>query len=130
MKALVFDNFNYYTYPDGITSLEQFAAYANKHFNEFVKMTELCTDNCRAPYFIKEDVKTVYINISQIESINECEVKGFLTKKEYEERLKKTVAEKCVHCTHYTESCEDNLRGHWDTISLDGECYGFERIKD
>ncbi len=126
MKALSLD-YRYFVYPEGISSLEQFIDYANKHFNEFIKLTELCTENCREPYFIKEDIKTVYINLSTVESIDEIEIKAIISKAEYTERLKKIVAEKCVHCTNYTELADPdkNLGGHWNNISLDGECYGF-----
>ncbi len=126
MKVLLLD-YRYIMYPEGISSLEQFIDYANKHFNEFIKLTELSTENCREPYFIKEDVKTVYINLSAIETISEVEIKAIIPKEEYKERLKKIVNEKCVHCASYTELTDpdENLGGHWNNISLDGECYGF-----
>ena len=130
MKVL-FLNYSYYMYPDGITSLEQFVEYANKHFNEFIKLTELCTDNCCPPYFVKEDVKTVYKNLSNVEEISEYEIKEILPKTEYDERLKKIVAEKCVHCKNYEEETgDDNLRGHRNQISLDGECWRFSTVKN
>lgn len=131
MKVLFLD-YSYIMYPEGISSLEQFIGYANKHFNEFVKFTKLSTENCRPPYFIKEDVETVYINLSKMASISEYEVKAILPKEEYKERLKKIVAEKCVHCTSYTEVTDpdENLSGHWHNISLDGVCYGFDPIKE
>lgn len=132
MKVLLFDYNRYIMYPEGISSLEQFIDYANKHFNEFVKLTELCTDNCCEPYFIKEDVQTAYINLSTVEKISEYEIKAILPKEEYKKRLKKILAEKCVHCTSYTElpDPDENLRRHWSKISLDGECYGFDPKKE
>ncbi len=131
MKALLLD-YRYFMYPEGISTLGQFIDFANKHFNEFIKLTELDTDNCREPYFIKEDIKTAYINLSTVESIGESEIKAIIPKEEYKERLKKIVAEKCVHCTNYTEltDSDENLGGHWNMISLDGECCGFNRKED
>ena len=41
---------------------------------------------------------------------------------------KKVVSEKCVDCVHYQEDAEgDNLKGHREKISLDGECWGYEK---
>lgn len=132
MKVLLLDNYKYYLYPEGFTSLEQFANYTNKHYNEFIKMTQLRTDNCCPPYFIKEDAITIYINFSTVESICETEIKGIIPKDDYKERLKKIVAEKCVHCTYYTylPDPDENLGGHWKNISLDGECYSFDPVKE
>ena len=130
MKVLFF-KYRYFMYPECTSSLEEFIDYANKHYNSFIRLTELSTDNCRPPYFIKEDIKTVYINISSIDCIREYEIAEIIPRTEYEKRLKKIVFEKCVHCKNYTEEIKgDNLSGHWTNISLDGDCYEFTPIED
>ena len=79
------------------------------------------------PYLIKDDVKTVYLNVSKIESVNEAEI-DVLSREEYDARLKEVVAEKCVDCEYYTEDTKgDNLKGHREKLSLDGECRYYKK---
>ena len=50
--------------------------------------------------------------------------------REYEEKLKKVIAEKCVHCVNYSEdACEQDFKSHIEHIDLNGECYGYEKKK-
>lgn len=42
--------------------------------------------------------------------------------------LEQVVKKKYIDCVHYEETSEDdNLKGHREKISLDGECWGYER---
>ncbi len=66
-----------------------------------------------------------YFNPSNIRLIQESEV-SILRRWEYEEKLKKIIADKCVHCVNYTEDvCEQDFKSHIEHIDLNGECYGF-----
>ncbi len=72
----------------------------------------------------------VYLNISKMDIISE-EDATVLTRAEYDCRLKQVVAEKCVHCSRYSEDCEDDdLHGHRGMISLDGVCCMFDKIEE
>ena len=128
MKILEID-YDYYYYPQGISCIEEFIAYINEHYNTFTELTRFETENCTFPYFIDEEVKQVYVNIATMQKINEVDV-TILCRLDYDIRLEQIVKEKCVNCVHYEEDTEgDNLKGHRGRISLDGECYGYEKKK-
>ncbi len=87
---------------------------------------------CMAPFFIEEDLKVEkeYMNVSFIRYFEETEI-FILNRLEYEDRLKKVISEKCVHCIHYSEDiCEEDYKSHIENIDLNGKCYGFEKKVD
>ncbi len=91
--------------------------------------TESCGD--LFPFFIEEDLKTEkqYFNPSSIRLIKENEI-SILRRCEYEEKLKKVIADKCIHCVNYIDDvCEQDFKSHIEHIDLNGECYGFETKK-
>ena len=114
-------NYEYYLFPDGINSLKEFVDYVNQHFNTFIPLVRLKTDNCVAPYFIEEDRQLSYVNFSSISSITEEEAE-VMPRKEYDVRLEQTARTKCVNC-HYFEAseplCDDNTRSF---LCLNGKC--------
>ncbi len=129
MKILSID-YDYYEYPQNINSLEEFIRLLETSNSAFIKLTQFQTENCCYPYFVKEDVSEIYLNISKMDHIQEEEV-TVLTREVYDARLRKIVASKCVHCEQYSEDCEgDNLTGHRSMISLDGECSMFRKAED
>lgn len=127
MKVLEIDLYYYY-YPQGICSIEDFVAYANEHYNTFIELTRFETENCVFPYFISEETKQVYINVAAMSRINEEEV-TVLCRADYDSRLERIVEEKCIDCVYYYEDDNDgdNLKGHRDRLSLDGECWAYEK---
>lgn len=126
MKILEID-YDYYYYPQGISCIEDFIAYANENYNSFIKLTRFETENCAFPYFISEETKPVYINIASIDIICETEV-TVLDRLDYDIRLEQVVKQKCINCVHYEEDNEgDNLKGHREKLSLDGKCWGYEQ---
>lgn len=126
MKILEID-YEYYYYPKGISCIEDFITYANEHYNTFIALTRFETENCTFPYFISEDTKPVYVNIANIDKISEEDV-TVLCRLDYDIRLEQVVKKKCIDCVHYEEDSEgDNLKGHRERISLDGECLGYEK---
>ncbi len=128
MKILDID-FDYYYYPQGIGCIEEFIAYANEHYNTFMELTRLETENCTFPYFIKEDIRTVYLNIATMEKISEAEA-TVLCRSDYDIRLAQAVKKKCVDCPYYEEDNQgDNRKGHREKLTLDGECRQYERKK-
>lgn len=129
MKILEID-YDYYYYPQGIDSMEAFVAYANAHYHSFIKLTRFETENCAFPYFVREDVKTVYANIADMGKITEAEV-TVLPRAEYDARLAEAVKKKCLDCVYYEEDLDgDNMKGHRGKLTLDGECWGYERKKE
>lgn len=129
MKILEID-FDLYQFPKQISSLEEFMQYATKNYNSFIPMVQYQTENCVFPYLIEEDVKTVYLNVAKMDKI--CvEDATVLCREEYNARLEKVIKQKCVSCEYYEEDCEgDNIQGHGDMISLDGECLRYEKKAD
>ncbi len=126
MKILEID-YDYYYYPQNISCIDDFIKYANDNYNSFIKLTRFETENCVFPYFIGEETKEVYVNIATMEKITEVEV-TVLCRLDYDIRLEQVVKKKCVDCVHYEEDAEgDNLKGHREKISLDGECWGYEK---
>lgn len=128
MKILEID-YDYYYYPQGISCIEDFITYANEHYNTFIKLTRFETEKCAFPYFISEETNQVYVNIASMEKISETEV-TVLGRLDYDIRLQQVVKQKCIDCVHYEEDNEgDNLKGHREKLSLDGECWGYEQKK-
>ncbi len=119
---------NYCLFPAGVTSIEEFIAFMNKNYHSFVELEFLLQEGCVGPFFIDEELETKkeYWNPLSIPYIRE-ETAYLLNRTEYEERLKKVIAEKCVHCMHYSEEyCLTDHRSHIESIDLNGECMGFE----
>lgn len=126
MKILDID-YDYYYYPQDISCIDDFIEYANGHYNYFIKLTRFETENCTFPYFISEETKEVYVNIATIGKITEAEV-TVLSRRDYDVRLEQVVKNKCIDCVHYEEdTVGDNLQGHREKISLDGECWAYEK---
>ena len=126
MKILEID-YDYYYYPQNISCIDDFIKYANNNYNSFVKLTRFETENCTFPYFIREETKEVYVNVATMEKIIETEI-TVLPRLDYDIRLEQVVKKKCIDCVHYEEDAEgDNLKGHREKISLDGECWGYEK---
>lgn len=129
MKAIKIGYDEFYTYPEGVSGIEAFADYLNKHYHSFVALTCLRMESCTYPYFIKGDTVQIYTNVSQIRMFEEVDV-TILEREEYDRRLRQVVKEKCVHCANYKEHTDgDDLKGHRERISLDGECDWFTELE-
>lgn len=130
MKLLKID-YNYYCYPSGIDSLEELQKYLNANHASFIRLTTYKEEECVFPYLVKEGTDTVLLNISNISSVQEVDA-TILSRKEYDERLRHVVMERCVNCENYEDHSNDgdNLRGHRSNISLDGACFLFKRNGD
>lgn len=124
MKLLQLDT-NYYRFPEGIKNAEEFAEFANNCGQKFVKMTMYSEEHCMEPYFIEEDKKTVWVNLSQITFIEEINGKVML-RVEYERKLREVVRQRCLDCVYF-KGDPDNLDGHYDRLRLDGHCWGYEK---
>ena len=127
MKILQLDN-NYFRFPEGIKTAEEFVEFVNNSSQKFIKMTMLSEEHSVTPYFIEEDQKTVYVNPLQVTIIEEINGKVML-RIEYERRLREVIREKCVTCDHF-KGDPDNLDGHYDTLRLDGYCWRYENTSE
>ena len=129
INVALIDNVQYCKFPKGINNITEFIEFLNENYHSFIELEFLIEEGCVAPFYIEEDLKIEkqYWNPSNIRLVKEAEA-SILRRWEYEEKLKKVVSEKCVDCVHYQEDAEgDNLKGHREKISLDGECWGFEK---
>ena len=122
-------DYEYYKFPETIPTLEGFISYINEHYHTFIPLIQYPTANCSFPYLIAEETKTVYVNTARMEQINTEEVTIIPTRKEYDDRLRCVMQEKCVRCKYYEEHVSgDLLPGHRDKLTLDGECWLYEEI--
>lgn len=118
-----------YLYPEGISTPTEFAAYLERNEGRFIPMQYYSDENCAFPYYIEQDIKTKYLNVSLLKSFEECDI-TVLPREEYNERLKAVVAATCVHCVNDMGcgcdecDCGDGVRGR---MTLDGKCWGFQR---
>lgn len=126
MKAIVID-YEYYMFPEGMDSIGVFIEYLNNHPNTFIKLKQYSEERCKGPYFIREDVKEVFINVANITKVEMKEI-YLLSNNEYEERLKDVIKEKCLSCERYRDDDQpDDLETYRDKLSLDGDCFGYDR---
>ena len=128
IKAAIINNYLYYKLPDGIESVKEFVSYLNGHYNSFVELWQFIEEGCSAPYFIEEELKTEkqYVNVATIHRVAEGVV-TVLSRCEYEEKLRKVVSEKCIHCQNYVDDGCTDLGSYFEKINLDGYCPGFEK---
>ena len=128
-NVALIDNVQYCKFPKGIKNITEFIEFLNENYHSFIELEILIEEGCVAPFYIEEDLKIEkqYWNPSNIRLVKEAEA-SILRRWEYEDKLKKVILEKCVNCVHYEEDAEgDNLKGHREKISLDGECWGYEK---
>ena len=131
LNVALINNVQYCKFPEGISNIEEFIRYLNENYHSFVELEFLLEEGCVAPFYIEEDLKTEiqYWNPSNIRLVKKSEI-SILRRWEYEERLKKVIAEKCVHCVNYSEdTCDQDLKSHIEHIDLNGECFGYEKKK-
>lgn len=129
LKVALFNNSQYCKLPEGINNLQDFIKFLNENYHSFVELEIYAENGCVAPFFIEEDLKTEkqYWNPYHIRLIKEAEI-TILQRSEYEEKLRKVIAEKCVHCVNYSEdTCEEDFKSHIEHIDLNGECWSYEK---
>lgn len=126
-KLLQIDT-SYFEFPNGMKTLEEFIHFVNDSGSKFIKMTMCSEEHCVSPYFIAEDEKTVYVNFSEVNFIEEIDGE-VMPRLDYECRLRQAVREKCLDCVYF-KGDPDNLDGHYERLSLDGHCWGYEKNAD
>lgn len=130
MNSLKVLNINYsrYKYPANIATLGDFIDYINQNEKGFIPIEEFCEENCVFPFLVAEDIKTVFINFSNVPIIFEEEA-TVLCRADYDERLDECVEAKCTDCEFYEEDIlSDNLDGHKSKLCLDGTCFYYSKM--
>ena len=128
-KVARINGINYCKFPEGICDIESFVELLNKNYNSYIKLEFYEEEECVAPYFIEDNLKTEteYWNAASIRNVKEGEI-TLLTDWEYEERFDEVFRSKCMRCIHYIDGvCEQNEKSIKEQIDLDGECYAYER---
>ena len=127
MKLLQIDN-NYYAFPKEMKNIESFIDFINNTKQKFLKLTMYDEQHCVAPYFIEEEKKEVYVNISMMNIIEAVEGE-VMPRIDYECRLHHVVREKCYDCVHFMGD-SDNLDGHYERLCLNGHCWAYEKKEE
>ena len=118
-----------YLYPEGIQTPAAFAAFLERNAGRFIPMQYYSNEHCIFPYYIEEDIKTKYLNVSLIKNFEACDV-TVLPREAYNERLAAAVAATCVQCVNDMGrgcdecDCGNDVSGR---MTLDGTCWGFQR---
>lgn len=119
MKVLYID-YEYYSYPEGVSSLDEFIDMLENKKRKFIKMKRLFEVGCVSPYFILEKMQDVYISISGINEIFEEEV-VVMEEKEYVKMLENVKKKRCSSCDN-KDDCFKNEKELREKLCLDGSC--------
>ena len=116
-----------YLYPDGITNLDQFMEEVVLKNDGFVKMEYLNNDADTNPFFVHEDIKTMYVNFRNLTTLEEDEVM-LLSDAEFEEQLAPFADEICEHCIfdgNPETGCDRILRKRDKINIIEDSCFLF-----
>ena len=97
IKAIKTNEMEFYLYPEGISSLDEFVEKVVIPNEGFVKMQYLNDDAGTAPFFIRDDIKSVYVNFNNITTIEDEEVM-LMSDAEFEDQLAPFTDEICAGC--------------------------------
>lgn len=128
-RVLLLNGCEWYVYPEGTDGLDAFMeAFGRK--DGFIPLNRLSVDVCLAPYFIESEIRRVYVNLRQVQTVEEDEIFLLPDRDAYDARLAEVAERVCVGCAHYEEERQgDNLEGHRDKLSLDGSCFLYTPIQ-
>lgn len=96
-KVIKTNEMEQYLYPDDIFSLDQFMEEVVRKSDGFVKLRYLNNDAETNPFFVNEDIRTVYVNFNNLTTIEEDEVM-LMTDSEFEEQLAPFAYDICDGC--------------------------------
>lgn len=119
MKVLYID-YEYYAYPEGVSTLDEFVNMLENNNRKFLKMKRLFEVGCVSPYFIIEEMQDVYISVSGINEIFEAEI-VVMEEKEYLKMLENVKKKRCSLCAE-KEDCFKNEKELREKLCLDGSC--------
>ena len=113
MKALFIDG-EYFFYPQGVTSFDALKPFINENYYSFVD--EYCSD--------------AYLNLAQINIIEEVEVE-IMSKADYKTSLNNAIHEVCRNCGSFNQDkmyCE--CGEIQENLCLNGKCEVFSLAED
>lgn len=119
-------------FPEGVTSLDEFVKKNISKDNMFMKMRILSDDAGTEPFFLKEDIKDIYVNFNNVSTLYEDEV-FLLTVQEFEENLRPFTDEICDGCllNGNPETGCDRVINKRDKINIiEGECFLYQEEDD
>lgn len=127
-NVLMIDDCDKYLYPEGINTLEEFIEYAENADSIFLEIRKLDEDFSFDPYYIAGKEKQMFINIANVESVQETSVE-ILTQEEYDARIMPIIDELCTECMFDGDpdmGC-DSVENKRDKIDIDSRsCWANE----
>jgi hypothetical protein len=124
-KVIKTNEMEQYLYPDNISTLDQFMQEIVAKSDGFVKLQYLNNDSETNPFFVSEDVKTVYVNFNNLTTIEEDEVM-LMSDAEFEEQLAPFTFDICKGCAfdgNPDTGCDRILRKRDKINILEESCF-------
>ena len=124
-KVIKTNEMEHYLYPDNISSLDQFVEEIVEKSSGFVKMQYLNNDSETNPFFVSEDIKTVYVNFDNLTTLEEDEVM-LMSDAEFEEQLAPFTYDICKGCAfdgNPETGCDRILRKRDKINILEEKCF-------
>ena len=124
-KVIKTNEMEQYLYPDNIANLDQFVEEVVKKNDGFVKMQYLNDDAETNPFFVHEDIRTVYVNFNNLTTIEEDEVM-LMSDSEFEEQLAPFCYDICSGCAfdgNPETGCDRILRKRDKINILEESCF-------
>lgn len=131
-KVIKTNELEQYLYPDGIANLDQFMKEVVNKSDGFVKMEYLNNDAETNPFFVHEDIKTVYVNFNNMTTLEEDEVM-LMSDAEFEDHLAPFADEICENCVfdgNPGTGCDRILRKRDKINILEESCFLFADMRD
>lgn len=132
LKVIKTDDFNSLLFPAGINSLDEFVEKVLTVSDGFIKMQMLSDDAGTEPFYLKEDIKDIYVNFNNVSTLTEEEA-IILSVNEFEQNLKPFVDEICQGCMleGNPETGCDKIINKRDKIDIiEGECFLYQDADD
>lgn len=131
-KVIKTNEMDLYLYPDNIGSLKQFVDEYVNNGSGFVQMQYLNDDAETNPFFVQEDIKTVFVNFANMTTIEEEEV-FLMSDAEFEEQLAPFTSEICEGCAfdgNPDTGCDRILRKRDKINIIEEECFLYTGIDE
>ena len=129
MKALLIDC-EYFCYPEGVENFSSLNKFINENYNSFVSMNKLSSDRTVPPFFVDEYTTMAYLNVSQIDMIEEVNV-TVMSKEDYKTSLNNAIDETCIACDSFDQRTRCCDCGEiQNNLCLNGKCDVFTLAED
>lgn len=109
----------YYLLPNEYVSVEDMKSKLDGKRN-FIRLK---TNKCMPPFFIKDKVKEVSLNIKDVNRVYPVEVTLIENQQVYDDMLWELIPSTCKDCYKYEDEGKKSVKGHHKELSLDGVCF-------